>query len=670
MNLTDPITTLKYVGEKTATLYEKKDIQKIADLWNFFPYRYEDTTKIKTISQILNNLSLMSAFNLNFKTKLVVKATLQKIDLVKLRRVTIIKAIIVDKTTNDKAYITWFNQKYLATTLKPGEEYIFYGEAKKRGSTFELIAPIYESTKKPLVHLGRLTPVYSKIGNLSAKYTRRLLTQIRPTYTQFKEYIPDTILTQNELYTISNAYLKIHFPLSKQEIQKAYLRLAIQELLELLSSSKKITHEKNSKFNLEFLNELLEFSPFKLTNDQLKALKKLIEFANQQQNNIFLYGDVGAGKTLVFYLLALLFLQKNLNVVLMAPTSVLATQHYNTLQEYKNYASNLDFDMQLITANNKKRTITGKKPTIYIGTHALLYRNYKANLPIGLITIDEQHRFGTNQKQQLLNVNKQIDSKMVPFTITMSATPIPRTLALTFYGYKKAIYIKQKPKGRKPIKTNLVPKDKINDMLLWIKQQVQNSDTQAYLVFPNIEGDYFEYGVKAWHEALSNSIFSDIPTGLVYGKLKESEKNKIMEKFKNKEIKILFSTTVIEVGIDVPNANIIAIFGADRFGLATLHQLRGRVGRGQKQAYCFVIGPSIPRLNYFTKHQDGIKLAEFDLKNRGPGDLSTGIVQAGWQRLKIASIDNFNTVKLATQIYQQLQRQKIPIKPYITQTNK
>ena len=249
----------------------------------------------------------------------------------------------------------------------------------------------------------------------------------------------------------------------------------------------------------------------------------------------------------------------------------------------------------------------------------------------------------------------------------MSATPIPRTLALTFYGYQKAIYIKQLPKGRKPIKTLITPEDKVYEMLKWIAQEVSKKNIQAYLVFPIIEGDIKEYGVKAWYEGLHDTMFKHLETDLLHGKLGESKKNQIMEKFASGKTQILFTTSVIEVGVDVPNANIMAIFGAERFGLAQLHQLRGRIGRGSRQAYCFIVGdPNHDRLRFFAKHSDGIKLAEYDLKHRGPGDIAYGISQAGWQKLKLADLSNLYLVRKALRIYESLNQAKIKIPKFIS----
>ena len=663
MLLADSLSNVKFVGNKTFKIFAKKNIRTLWDLWNYFPYKYEDTSNIYTISSILNKLISFKDLFLGNLPKLTIKGVVDEITSFYSRtKKLIIKATITDPKTKDKIYAIWFNQKYILSNLKKGQEYVFYGKAKKLGATFELQAPLYEATNKQLVHLGRLTPVYSQISNISTKYIRRIFLNIRSTYNQFTEYIPYNLLQEFDLIKISDAYLKIHFPLNKADIRKAYYRLAIQELLELLLSKKEIKQVKNTKYlNLPSYTEIIKYSPFKLTNDQQKAIKHLLDYAKKGQNDIFLYGDVGAGKTLVFFLVALGFLKEKYNVILMAPTSTLAYQHFNTIQKLQNNIKDIDFDIQLITAKNKKKIVKADKPTIFIGTHALLHRNYETKFRFGFVTVDEQHKFGTLQRDTLKSINKD---NLMPFFLTMSATPIPRTLALTFYGYKQAIYIKEKPKGRKPIKTHLVPQDKISDLLEWIKNKVKEGE-QAYIVFPLIEEDFFNFGLLAWHDALKEGIFKDIKLGLLHGKLSETKKQKVMEDFVAGKIQILLSTTVIEVGIDVPNANIITILGAERLGLAQLHQLRGRVGRSDKQAYCFVVGPKIPRLVYFTKHQDGLALAKFDLKNRGPGDIAQGIEQAGWKKLKLASLNNFYLVNKAISLFQKLQENNIQIRNYI-----
>ncbi len=657
MDLNSYVQEVPYIGEKTAKLLKEKGILTIKDLWNHFPYRYEDTSRIFKVHEALNLLTNYEFLSPKSLPKITIEGRISQLQKVATRKkLTLIVATIEDSKTSDKVYAIWFNQTYLLNTLKIKNRYVFYGKPEKKGSSYQLINPEFEKYSPNLTHLGRITPVYPRIKSYTTKFHRRVMLKIRPTYIQFKEYLPWEILKQHDLVPINAAYLKLHFPAKKQDISEGYERLSIQEILELISAAPKPKHITPLK--LKKLKDPDKYLPFSLTNDQRKAYISLINGINQGLSEIFLYGDVGTGKTAVAFLTALTFAEKGYSSVLMAPTSVLAYQHHQTISKWLKKLKS-DIDVELVTQKTKTKLFTLKKPTILIGTHALLFRKFEdRKAPIKFVTVDEQHRFGTSQRDKLK------DSR---FILTMSATPIPRTLALTFYGYQKAIYIKQLPKGRKPIKTLITPEDKVYEMLKWIAQEVSKKNIQAYLVFPIIEGDIKEYGVKAWYEGLHDTMFKHLETDLLHGKLGESKKNQIMEKFASGKTQILFTTSVIEVGVDVPNANIMAIFGAERFGLAQLHQLRGRIGRGSRQAYCFIVGdPNHDRLRFFAKHSDGIKLAEYDLKHRGPGDIAYGISQAGWQKLKLADLSNLYLVRKALRIYESLNQAKIKIPKFIS----
>jgi ATP-dependent DNA helicase RecG len=391
---------------------------------------------------------------------------------------------------------------------------------------------------------------------------------------------------------------------------------------------------------------LIEQLPFKLTKAQKRVINEIInDFKKPYPMNRFLYGDVGSGKTVVAAIASYVSYLNHYQTLLMAPTEILAQQHFQTISKLLHRFN--DFKISLLTATHKPKPEQLKQSHLVIGTHALIQK--KVNFDkVGLVIIDEQHRFGVNQRAQLRQ--KGIN----PHLLTMTATPIPRSLFLTFYGELTLSYIDEMPKGRLPIKTYVVPKEKRDACYQWIKEKIDKEKIQVYLVCPLIEESDVETMIsvkaaKKEFQYLKNKIFTSYKLGLLHGRMKAEEKDLVMRQFKDHKIDILVTTSVIEVGIDVPNANIIVIEGSERFGLAQLHQLRGRVGRSDKQSYCFLFteksDPAIlSRLNFFAKNLNGMRLAEYDLQHRGPGEVF-GLRQHGFINLKIASLTNFHLIE-------------------------
>jgi len=524
-----------------------------------------------------------------------------------------------------------------------------------------------------LIHTGRIIPVYSEKKQLSSRIIREKIFWLINQLNSLDESLPERIISYNNLIGLLPAYKNIHYPASKALVQAASRRLAFDELFSLqlkilltkrhnekeINAPRIVFDDQKRKIINDFINNL----PFNLTNDQLKSLKEIFsDLTAGKSMNRFLQGDVGSGKTVVATIACFLTYLNGFQSLIMAPTEILANQHYQTINKLflnfesqtTNIKSNPNYKIPkilLITGTTKKTFHQSQVNNydIIIGTHALLNKNLKFK-KIGLVVIDEQHRFGVSQRTQLKN--KRLNSHL----LTMTATPIPRTVALTLYGDLDFSSIFQMPKGRQPIKTFLIPQNKRADGYNWIKNEIKNKKIQVFIICPLIEESDKETmkSVKAAekeYQYLKTKIFNDFKLALLHGRLKTVEKNKIMSDFKNKLYDILVSTPVVEVGVDIPNATVMIIEAAERYGLAQLHQLRGRVGRGQLQAYCFLFTEKddknvINRLNFFAKSSSGIKLAEYDLKHRGPGEIY-GTKQHGFIDLKIAKLTDYELIKQA-----------------------
>jgi ATP-dependent DNA helicase RecG len=640
LSLNTPIEELYMVGETYSTkLKEKLNIHTVADLLYYFPFRYEDLSTKKTIAQInpeeivTLDGQILTIQNIRTKTG----KQLQK-------------ALFTDGS--DTLEITWFNQPYLIKSLKPGTSVSIAGKVNIFGRKKSVTSPKYEilknqissSSVSPTTHTGRLVPIYPETLGVSSKWLR---SRIKPLINQvdaiLEDWLPQDITNPENLINLTHAIKNIHFPKNSELLQKSRERLAFDELflLQIDAQQKKLQWQSSSlrnqlKITQKDLQKFLKSLPFDLTQDQNKALDEIIEDLNKPlPMNRLLEGDVGSGKTVVAAASIYFAVKNNTKAILMAPTEVLANQHYNSL---KNLLEPLGIKIGFFTGSNKSKENL-KSFDLYLGTHALLFQDLPQE-KISLVIIDEQHRFGVKQRSKLIGEDN------IPHVLTMTATPIPRTAALTLYGNLSLSLITQMPRGRKPIKTWVVPSSKRQSGFKWIEETILKENCQAYFIYPLIDpsdkGTMKE--VKAVTLEFDNlkKQFPNLNIGLLHGKLKPKEKDEIMAQFSKGKIHILASTSVIEVGIDVPNATIIVIEGAERFGLSQLHQLRGRVGRGDKQSYCllFTTNPQDndkARLKAMEQTHSGIELAELDLKLRGPGELY-GTVQSGFLDLKLASI--------------------------------
>jgi len=551
-----------------------------------------------------------------------------------------------------------------------GDEVYFSGKAEYTQYGLQLIGPSYEKVKKEQTHTARIVPVYSLTENLTEKQIRYLIKLILPLAKTIPEWIPQEILKKYRLIGLNQSIKEIHFPTNKNTLSQARYRLKFNELfliqLKVQAVRQKIASEKAPliKFNQPLTKKFVDSLPFTLTANQKEAAWEILRNLHQARPmNRLLEGDVGSGKTVVAGMAILNVVDNGYQAALMAPTEILAQQHYKTISSlFKKFK----IKAGLLTRADKK--ISGRRTTqknitahiangklqVIIGTHAIIQEKVTFK-NLGLVIIDEQHRFGVDQRKTL----KLKPKGRLPHLLSMTATPIPRSLALTLYGDLDLSIITEMPKGRKKVLTKIVPPEKRKLAYNFIHDEIKKG-RQVFVVCPLIEGSD-KLGVKAAtaeYEKLKKQIFPDLNIGLVHSKLKAKEKERVMKKFSDNKINILVATSVVEVGIDVPNASVMMIEGAERFGLAQLHQFRGRVGRAEHQSYCFVFTESdsqktIERLNALVTAKNGFELAEKDLEFRGPGEIY-GLKQSGFPDLKIAKLTDYEIIQKTKEVSQEI----------------
>ena len=628
----------KYITAKQVVNLKSLGIDTIYDLIYYFPRAYDNRSNVKNIG------------DLTFNEYVVIKASVMSVlNMPNRSGKKIVKAMITDGTGIME--VLWFGMPYISKSLKVGEEYIFIGQTKK-SNLFQFINPEYKLYKGQEKETSEeILPIYSSNKSITQNSLRKIIKKFLTNFLKyFEENIPnDLIEGYRELLERAKAIKNIHFPESVQAIEAANLRFATEELLILelgILKNRFIVDSLNTKkYEIEGKKEkvrkFLELLPFELTRAQKKVIKEIYdEISDGKIVNRLVQGDVGSGKTAVATVMLIYMAENGYQGALMAPTEILANQHYLGMKER---LEKIGLRVGLLTSSikGKKKTelleaIANGDIDIVIGTHSLIEDNVVFK-KLGLIVIDEQHRFGVNQR------NKLREKGFLGNLLVMTATPIPRSLALSIYGDLDLSIIDELPPGRTPIKTKWIANDKdLSIMYDFIYKKV-NSGNQAYFVAPLIETSD-KMALKSV-DKVSEEIerrFSDKKIGIIHGKMKAKEKDEVMLKFKNKEYDILIATTVIEVGIDVPASTIMTIYNAERFGLSALHQLRGRVGRGSKQSYCFLISESTTenskqRLSIMEKTEDGFVIAEEDLKLRNSGEIF-GLRQSGFSDLKFIDI--------------------------------
>ncbi len=625
-----------------ASRLENLEIYKIEDFLFHVPFRYDDYSLVSKIGVVQAG------------EKVTVRGEVLDIKNEYTRnRKRIQKAKIGDDTGEINAI--WFNQPFILNTIKKGDEVSLSGKADFFGNKLTLISPDYEIVfQNKTIHTGRLVPVYPETRGVSSKWLRRQVYKIlEEKKGQFEEFLPEEIRKRENLMDLEEAIDKIHFPDSIEQAENARRRLSFDELflLQLTTLKKRREWEETgpgNKFEAEkhrtAMENFIKSLPFELTNAQKKAIKEIFgDMSCGKAMNRLLEGEVGSGKTVVAAAAIYLTYLNGYQSAFMAPTEILAQQHYKTLSKL---LSPLGLKIGLVTSSTRSSENGKWNTDLLIGTHAIISPKIKFK-NLGLVVIDEQQRFGVEQRSAIRNKGKN------PHLLSMTATPIPRTVALTVYGDLDLTLLDEMPVGRKKVKTWLVPPQKRDGAYGWIEKEIKLNNSQAFIICPFIEESENMTTVKAATKEFERlkEIFGSLNLGLLHGKMKKDEKEKILKDFEDKKVDILVATPVVEVGIDFPNATIIMIEASERFGLAQLHQLRGRVGRGEKQSYCLLFTEAknektIRRLKSMETIFIGAELAELDLKLRGPGEI-TGTNQHGRYSLKIADFSDISLIEKA-----------------------
>ena len=644
VDLYKDVKYIKGVGPNRVKLLNKIGIFTLKDLITYYPRTYEDRSKPKNLYECQEGEEVF-----------VRAVACSRLSDIRLRGRTMQKLLIRDETATAEAM--WFNQSYLKSKFEQGKEYGFYGRVSKKYGKIELMSPQFDegNTTK---NTGRIIPIYPLTYNLSQNNLRKIMENgIKEVYGNLEETLPNYILDEYKLEKINKAVKDIHFPESFKDFNTARTRLVFEELLSVqlallelknryMNEEKGIVFDKNVK-----ISDVINSLPFKLTGAQRRVLEEIEgDMESDKTMNRLLQGDVGSGKTVVAMCAAYKAVKSGYQAAIMAPTAILASQH---LENFKNILEKFDIKMELLISGitkKKKEDILQRLENgdidIIIGTHALIEDNVKFK-NLGLVVTDEQHRFGVKQRSKIASKGNN------PDVLVMTATPIPRTLALILYGDLDISIIDELPPNRKKIETFAVNKNMTDRVNAFIKKQIDEG-RQAYIVCPLVEEneEMDLKSVEKLYETYKNEVFPEYKVEYIHGKLKQKEKDEIMDRFKKGEIDILISTTVIEVGVDVPNSNIMVIENAERFGLAQLHQLRGRVGRGEYKSYCILKyegkGETVrKRMKVMCDTNDGFIISEKDLELRGSGDFF-GTMQHGLPEFKIANLfEDMKILKLA-----------------------
>lgn len=702
-----PIEKIPGISNYFSSRLKNLGLKTVYDLLRHFPVRYEDFKEIHEIADLVPGEDAT------------IQGVVKKINSRKAwrRNMFITEAVIEDNS--GKTTAVWFNQPYLQNQLKIGGVFNFSGRVRLSGEKIQLSAPNFELADKNDAsenkHTARIVPIYPETRGLTSKGIRYFMSIVLKNIKLSPEPLPPQILKNQSFPNIQKALWDIHFPAEAEDAAIARKRFNFEDLfyLQIYNLEQKLELQKQTApaiaLNLDFIKQKLSNLPFELTDSQKKSLWEILQSLEKPSPmNRLLQGDVGSGKTIIAAIAAAAVARHKFQTAFMAPTEILTSQHYETV---KKTFSDFEDGLILITSSEAKifygqgleekikkdkalKLVEENKVKIIVGTHSLIQKNVKFQ-NLALVIIDEQHRFGVRQRAELVKSSSLPSSSSIPHFLSMSATPIPRTLSLTLWGDLDLSLITELPKNRKPIITKIVDPKNRPQAYAFIRGQIKNG-RQAFVICPRIEETQKDTSimqannesfprtsayspresavltevktVKEEYEKLSKKIFPDLKIGMLHGKMKSKEKEETMRTFKNRAIDILVSTSVVEVGVDVPNAAIMMIEGAERFGLAQLYQFRGRVGRGENQSYCLLFTESFSssvqeRLAAIVEAKNGLELAEKDLQIRGPGEF-LGEIQTGMPDLAMKALQHPELVKLARDLATIILREDRDLKKY------
>ncbi len=674
MSLNTPLKNLPRVTPKYAQALAKLGLLTVRDLLFHLPARYDDFRRtVALLEEYLEQTVTIEGRIIKAKNIRTWK-----------KRMTITEVFIMDDNEIEMKAV-WFNQSYILDSLIVGSTIRLSGKLSMDDDVFSMSNPAWERSARDATNTGCLVPIYPETKGLTSKWLRWQIKILLEAAREMPDVLSAELREKYHLYDIFTALTELHFPESREKLLRAQKRMAFQEMFLVQLQTQKIKKDWAGKkslsivFDEKLIQSFVKKLPFTLTDAQRKSTFEILkDLEKPQPMNRLLNGDVGSGKTVVAAVAALQVVSAGHQVAIMAPTEVLAKQHFESFCElFKDY----DFNIALLTNSykllNKKSELNSDSElssdflalaikrdelldeiksgeiNLIIGTHALIQKDV-AFKNMALVIIDEQHRFGVAQRAALQQETASINDgakKTIPHLLTMTATPIPRTLSIAFFGSLDLSILDEMPKNRKPIITTVVAPEENHKIYALIKSEIKKG-RQVFIIFPLIDESLSATmaEVKAAtteHQRLSEKVFPEFKLGLLHGKLKPKEKEEVMQKFKNREFDILVSTSVVEVGVDIPNASIMIIENAERFGLSQLHQFRGRVGRGAHQSYCFLFSQKkSERLRTLEKTNDGFVIAEADLKLRGPGQFF-GVVQSGLPDITMENLTNVKLIKFA-----------------------